>query len=232
MVGHYGLSTPGLVDQLAAIAGTMNSLYSLPKSRLSGGNNAHRHRNLPNSSISPNFLACPQFSTSFVIDVVVLIAVTGAFGFLLYPSIKFMALKSIVAIEMVFYAVRDEISHDPLIYGSLGLSMLFSCLAMWVFVMCTMSRTCRNPNCKGLRRAAEFDIQIENEDCMKSPSAPNGSSTCRFELPANRQQELEAELRKIAPPNGRVVVVFRARCGCSVRMLEVPGAKKPRKIKK
>jgi hypothetical protein len=43
---------------------------------------------------------------------------------------------------------------------------------------------------------------------------------------------LEAELKKMAPANGRAVLVFRARCGCSVGRLEVPGTKKPKKIKK
>lgn len=233
MVDHYlpsSVSAPKLVDQLAALATTMNSLYSFPKSRSSG--RAHRNRKPSNSPSCPNFPACPHVSTSAVIDVVVLIAVLGAFGFLLYPSVKFVVVELIVAIEVIFSAVKDEICHAPLIYGSLGLSVLFAALAMWALVMCTMSRLCGNPNCRGLRKAAEFDIQIETEDCVKNSSAPKYSNISLFKLPVNRQQELEAELRKMAPPNGRAILVFRARCGCSAGILEVPGPKKLLKIKK
>ncbi|KAL2492437.1 Uncharacterized protein Adt_28065 [Abeliophyllum distichum] len=53
-----------------------------------------------------------------------------------------------------------------------------------------------------------------------------------FELPRDHHRELEAELKKMAPPNGRAVLVFRARCGCSVGRMEVPGPKKSRKVKK
>jgi len=88
---------------------------------------------------------------------------------------------------------------------------------------------CGKPNCKGLRKAVEFDIQLETEECVKSSSNKRGM----FELPRVHHRELEAELKKMAPPNGRAVLVFRARCGCSVRRLVVSGPKKQqRKIKK
>ncbi|KAE8734510.1 Detected protein of confused Function [Hibiscus syriacus] len=32
------------------------------------------------------------------------------------------------------------------------------------------TRKCRNPNCKGLRKAAKFDIQLETEECVKNSS--------------------------------------------------------------
>ncbi|CAN6864968.1 unnamed protein product [Brassica oleracea] len=53
-----------------------------------------------------------------------------------------------------------------------------------------------------------------------------------FELPRDHHCELEAELKKMAPINGRAVLVFREKCGCSVGRLEVPGPKQQRKIKK
>lgn len=88
---------------------------------------------------------------------------------------------------------------------------------------------CGKPNCKGLRKAVEFDIQLETEECVKSSNNKRGM----FELPRVHHRELEAELKKMAPPNGRAVLVFRARCGCSVRRLVVSGPKKQqRKIKK
>lgn len=166
-----------------------------------------------------------------MIDIVVLIAVVGALGFLLYPYVKFIVVKLIVMIGAISYAVKDEICDAPLIYGSIGLSVSFAALATWALVMCT-TRKCENPNCRGLRKAAEFDIQLETEECVKNSSAANVSSRCLFELPIDHHRELKAGLKKMAPPNGRAVLVFRARCGCSVGRLEVPGPRRLRKIKK
>ncbi|PKI47892.1 uncharacterized protein At5g19025-like [Punica granatum] len=226
MVDHY---TPKLVDQLAVMASTLSSLDSFPKSRLN--NHAHRNRKQPSPPSCSNFPACPHISRSAVIDIVIFIAVVGAFGFLLYPYVKLVVVGSIGMIGVISYAVKDEICDAPLIYGSIGLSVFFAALATWALVMCT-SQKCGNPNCRGLRKAAEFDIQLETEDCVKNSLPPDGSKSCLFELPINHHREIEAELKKMAPPNGRAVLVFRARCGCSVGRLEIPGPKKPRKIKK
>lgn len=130
--------------------------------------------------------------------------------------------------------LRDEIYENPVIYGSLGLSMVCVAMAAWAIVMCT-TRKCGNSGCRGLWKAAEFDIQLETEECVKSANSmvkDGGVKRGLFELPRDHHRELEAELKKIAPPNGRAVLVFRARCGCSVGRMEVPGPRKARKIKK
>ncbi|KAK4772856.1 hypothetical protein SAY87_027875 [Trapa incisa] len=230
MVDHYlpgSISDPKLVDQLAVMASTLSSLDLFPKSR--ANSHAHRNRKLPNSPSCPNFPACPQITRSAVIDIAILIAVVGAFGFLLYPYIKFVVVKLILMVGAISYSVKDEFCDAPLIYGSVGFSVFFAASATCVLVMCT-SRKCENPNCRGLRKAAEFDIQLETEECVKNSSA--GSNRYLFELPINHHRELKAGLRKMAPPNGRAVLVFRARCGCSVGRLEVPGPRKLRKTKK
>ncbi|KAI3977407.1 hypothetical protein MKX01_000320 [Papaver californicum] len=71
------------------------------------------------------------------------------------------------------------------------------------------------PNCLGLRKAAEFHIQIETEDCVKKSSSSSSSVVKEgsggkglLQLSIDRHRELEAELRKITPPNGRAVLVF------------------------
>ncbi|KAJ7970996.1 Ribosomal protein [Quillaja saponaria] len=126
---------------------------------------------------------------------------------------------------------RSVVVDFVILIADLGICC--AALATWVVVICT-SRKCGNPNCKGLRKAAEFDIQLETEECVKnSPSAAkDGVKKGLFELFRDHHRELEADLKKMAPPNGRAVLVFRARCGCSVGRLEVPGPKKLRKIKK
>ncbi|CAD5321733.1 hypothetical protein ISN45_At03g000260 [Arabidopsis thaliana x Arabidopsis arenosa] len=151
--------------------------HSSPKSR----NTRNKSSSSPTCS---KFPVCDG-SQSAAIDVVILIAVITACGFLFFPYVKLITLKSI--------------------------------------------ERCGKPNCKGLRKAVEFDIQLETEECVKSSSNKRGM----FELPRVHHRELEAELKKMAPPNGRAVLVFRARCGCSVRRLVVSGPKKQqRKIKK
>ncbi|CAN1162969.1 Uncharacterized protein At5g19025 [Linum perenne] len=143
--------------------------------------------------------------------------------------------RSAAVIDVAIFIVVDEIARNPMIYGSIGVSTFCAAIGAWILLLCT-TRKCMNPNCKGLRKAAEFDIQLETEECVK---ASNGGSLVKdgvkrglFELPRDHHRELEAELKKMAPPNGRAVLVFRARCGCSVGRLEVPGAKKPKRIKK
>ncbi|KAA8547979.1 hypothetical protein F0562_004408 [Nyssa sinensis] len=114
-----------------------------------------------------------------------------------------------------------------------GLSILCAMIAILAITVCT-SRKCGKPGCPGLRKAAEFDIQLETEECVKNSSnlPKDGVKKGLFELRLDHHRELETELKKMAPPNGRAVLVFRARCGCSVGRMEVPGQKKPRKVKK
>ncbi|GMY13682.1 At5g19025 [Fagus crenata] len=220
---HSSISVCKSVDQPTAMADT--------KSRLS--NHLSRNRkttNWPNCSKIP---VCDR-SRSAVVDIVILIAVIGACSFLLFPYVKFVAVEVVKIVGVVVFLVKEEFSVAPMIYGSIGMSIFCASLAAWLVLACT-SRKCGNPNCKGLRKAAEFDIQLETEDCVKnSTNLVNGGGVKRglFELPRDHHRELEAELKKMAPPNGRAVLVFRARCGCSVGRLEVPGLKKHRKIKK
>nr|XP_009781179.1 PREDICTED: uncharacterized protein At5g19025-like [Nicotiana sylvestris] len=100
------------------------------------------------------------------------------------------------------------------------------------------SRKCENPNCQGLRRAVEFDIQLESEDCIKClPSDRDLNSSSFYDYGVKplelgeERKELEAELKRMAPRNGRTVLIFRAPCGCPAGRLEVWGNKKIRRIK-
>lgn len=95
------------------------------------------------------------------------------------------------------------------------------------------SRKCDNPQCRGLRKAVEFDIQLESEQCVKAAASPSRELPWKggVELGVDHK-ELESELRRMAPPNGRAILVFRARCGCPAARMEVMGSKKPRKSKK
>ncbi|PPD78623.1 hypothetical protein GOBAR_DD24451 [Gossypium barbadense] len=145
------------------------------------------------------------------------------------PFVTFVSLDNVIS--SAFYLFKEEIVRTPMIYASIGLDFSCAAIATWILLLCT-NRKCRNPNCRGLRKAAEFDIQLETEECVKNSNTlvKDGAKRGLFELPPDHHKELETELKKMAPVNGRAVFVFQARCGCSVGRLEVPGPKKQRKI--
>lgn len=243
---HSSISLCKSVDQSSSsMANSICSADFGSKSRqINNHNQVQRNRRTPSSSSSSssssNSLQIPPCdrSRSAMVDVVMFIAVVCAVGFLVFPYIEFLVTKSYEVGKVVVFLIKEEVSLAPWIYVSIGLSVVCAALATCAVVVCT-TRKCGNPNCKGLRKAAEFDIQLETEDCVKnstslSPSAAkDGVKKGLFELPRDHHRELEAELKKMAPPNGRAVLVLRARCGCSVGRLEVPGPKKHyRKVKK
>ncbi|XP_034922782.1 uncharacterized protein [Populus alba] len=216
----------------ASMANSVSSSEFNPKSR-HNNNHVHKNRKTVNGSNCNTVPVCDR-SQSAVIDVVILIAVIGACGFLLFPYIRIVTLGFIEFVAAIHYVVKEEVMRNPVIYGSIGISSLCAAIVAWIVILC-VARKCGNPNCKGLRKAAEFDIQLETEECVKNSNGTlvrDGLKRGLFELPHDHHRELEAELKKMAPTNGRAVLVFRARCGCSVGRLEVPGPKKTKKIKK
>ncbi|KAF2287848.1 hypothetical protein GH714_002948 [Hevea brasiliensis] len=98
----------------------------------------------------------------------------------------------------------------------------------------SLSRKCEKSGCKGLKKAMEFDLQLQTEDCVKSSGAKEiDKLPWKGGSEGNPDYEcLRAELRKMAPPNGRAVLLFRARCGCPIAKLEGWGLKKGRRHKK
>lgn len=184
------------------------------------------------ASNSPPLPPCNR-PHSAAIDVLILIAVLAASGVLLFPYAKLFC-HGVAEIGLVTLSVvKDEVGREPIVYAFLGVSFFLAVIAVWgVFQL--MDRKCDNPSCRGLRKAAEFDIQIETEECLKNPTSADKADADKgfFELSAAHHTELEAELKKMAPPNGKAVLVFRARCGCAAGRMEVWGPRKARKIKK
>lgn len=204
--------------------------HQTPKSLMANSGSSISHRRTPNSVNSPQVPTCER-SHWTVVEVVLFIAVIGACLFLFIPFIHYLITGSIKIFWTILNVVKEEISLAPSIYICIGLGFSLAALAIWGFVACTSSK-CGNPECMGLRKAAEFDIQLESEDRMKN-SPYDVVKKGLFELPRDHHRELEAELKKVAPDNGRAILILRARCGCSVGKLEVPGPKKqPKKMKK
>ncbi|KAM1112207.1 hypothetical protein EV2_046231 [Malus domestica] len=229
---HSSISVCNSVDQPnTPMADSMSLTDPSAKSRQT--NHVQGRRKIPSSPNCSKAPSCDRSRWALMIDIVLFIAVVVAFGYLLLPYVKFVSVKTIEIVKIIMYVLREEVSNAPLVYGCMGLSMCCAALAAWALLACT-SRTCGNPNCKGLRKAAEFDIQLETEECVKNSASAIKDAVKKglFELPRDHHRELEAELKKMAPPNGRAVLLFRARCGCSVGRLEVPGPKKLKRIKK
>ncbi|KAH7845371.1 hypothetical protein Vadar_001295 [Vaccinium darrowii] len=212
------------VDQQIDMSNSVNSIN--PCSKL-------RQKKAPNSANYFSIPACQQ-SRFAAIDVLILIAVIAALGFLLIPHVKLFTSYAIEFVRALVFAVKMEVSGAPVIYGCLGLSILCTVVAVLAITVC-MSRKCGRPGCRGLRKAAKFDIQLETEEFVKNSSSFVGKDGVKkgvFKLALDHHIELESELKKMAPPNGKAVLVFKGRCGCSVGRMEVPGPKKPRKVKK
>lgn len=80
----------------------------------------------------------------------------------------------------------------------------------------------------------EFDLQLQTEESVRTGS---GKEIERLPWKGGSESNpdyecLRAELRKMAPINGRAVLLFRSRCGCPVAKLEGRGPKRSRRHKK
>jgi hypothetical protein len=157
---------------------------------------------------------CDQItSLGAAIDIVILILVLGSCGFLIMPYFTFIFSQMGEVLPGLFMLIAEVICQAPIAYVS---GLLICCMS--VIFMYTVyeykSRWCDNHQCHGLCKAMEMDVQLETEQCVRTLSIPivdelpwNGS----VEL-GQDPKELEAELRRIAPPNGRAILNFRAPC--------------------
>ncbi|KAL9677512.1 hypothetical protein QQ045_005744 [Rhodiola kirilowii] len=197
-----------------------------------------RNRKTPNSIGGQKIQSCDQWQFVFV-DILLLIAVVTAVGCLLFPYAKVVILSLVGIVGVGFSLVKEEISYAPALYGSLALGMLCAGLAI-LFLLVFTDTNCGKPGCKGLRKAAAFDVQVQTEEALRNSS--NGSSSFKDVVKVGMARfrrehlrELEARLRKMAPHNGKAVLLYRSKCGCIAGKMEVAGPRtlQPRgKIKK
>ncbi|CAA2938069.1 uncharacterized protein At5g19025-like [Olea europaea var. sylvestris] len=196
----------------------------------------HHHANSPN---------CPSLcrhSPSATLDILIFIIVlfSGAFLIISYFSYLFQAFSlllppfSAIVSELYYYIISDAQSQ----YLFFGLFLLSFAIFVLFFEICYGfgSKRCGKNGCKGLKKAMEFDLQLQGEELLRSE---NKAVKDVNELPWKGDCEdnpdyecLRAELRKMAPPNGRAVLLFRAKCGCPVAKLEGWGPKRGRRHKK
>ncbi|RLN28198.1 hypothetical protein C2845_PM05G34000 [Panicum miliaceum] len=177
------------------------------------------------------FPALCDHSPLAVVDALALLASLAALAFLAAPYARMLAAEARDTVATV--ATRHPAA--PCVPLAAGVAAGAAVLA-WD-AAAHRARRCGRPRCRGLRKAVEYDIQLETEECVRGLPPPHaGGGGAAPARPASEigddHRELEAVLRKIKPPNGRTVLIFRAPCGCPKEMMEVWGAKKVRRIKK
>ncbi|KAK6913872.1 hypothetical protein RJ641_021193 [Dillenia turbinata] len=186
------------------------------------------------SSSSSTFLC--KHSPSATLDILILLVVlfAGAFLIISYFSYIFQSLS------LLFFSYFSSPSYSAvrefIIPYVLGFIVLFTFVIVVIEMCCGYrSRKCMNPGCKGLKKAMEFDLQLQTEECVKSASSNKEIDRLPWKGGSETNPDYEclrSELRKMAPPNGRAVLLFRAKCGCPVAKLEGWAPKRGKRHKK
>ncbi|XP_010551777.1 PREDICTED: uncharacterized protein At5g19025-like [Tarenaya hassleriana] len=216
------------------------------RSAVNHHNNHHHHRHNHHSSSS--LLLC-KHSPSATLDLLILVLVlfSGAFLLSSYFSYLFHSFSllsshfpslSLSSLAPLIFSDHDN-DDDPAGISPasylFAFAVFFAASIAFVDLCCgPRSRKCQNPKCKGLKKAMEFDLQLQTEECVKSGAA---KEIDRLPWKGGNENNpdyecLRAELRKMAPPNGRAILLFRSRCGCPVAKLEGWGPKRGRRHKK
>ncbi|KAJ8767528.1 hypothetical protein K2173_017597 [Erythroxylum novogranatense] len=181
-----------------------------------------------NPSSTPVSGVLCKHSPSATLDLLILVLVlfSGAFLLISYFSYIFNTLSLLLS--------PLPLNLPPASY-IIGFFAFFAAAVVVVEVCCGWrSRRCDKPGCKGLKKAMEFDLQLQSEECVRSSGSKEiDKLPWKGGTEGNPDYEcLKAELRKMAPPNGRAVLLFRARCGCPVAKLEGWGPKRGRRYKR
>ncbi|KAI4364401.1 hypothetical protein MLD38_020497 [Melastoma candidum] len=180
-----------------------------------------------------------------MVDLLFLLLLLLSSSFLITSVLSYISRS----LSLLFPSFLPSFSSLPL-FLSLPLSpfFFFSFLAFFPLIAAASSRLlsfprsrrrCHRPSCKALKRALEFDLQLQSEDQLRTGKGPVEAVE---RLPWKGGSEnnpdyecLRAELRRMAPVNGRAVLLFREKCGCPVAKLvgwgprKGPGGKKSKK---
>ncbi|WVZ98392.1 hypothetical protein U9M48_043845 [Paspalum notatum var. saurae] len=222
-------------------AAAMRPASSARSSAGGGGAGAAHHHGV---SVSPSqWTACRHTPSSATLDLLILLLVLFSLAFLLASSFAHVArsLSPLLATPPAAAALAYAAAALPYLAAAAALAAaaFFSCSRL-------PRRRCRNPRCRGLRKALEFDVQLQTEEAVRAGagSTVGGADAAMWrEIEAlpwkggqggnNPDYEcLRAELRRMAPPSGRAVLLFRNRCGCPVAKLEGWGAPKSKRRNK
>ncbi|CAH8391991.1 unnamed protein product [Eruca vesicaria subsp. sativa] len=207
------------------------------------------------SSSSTSRSTCKHSPSVATLDLLILILVLFSGAFLIssyfsylihslsllsshFPSISFSSLLPLILLFSDHDSEDDEDDDDSGISLASFLfvfAVFFAASVVFLDLCCGLrSRKCCNPKCRGLKKAMEFDLQLQTEESVETGL---GKEIDRLPWKGGSEGNpdyecLRAELRKMAPVNGRAVLLFRLRCGCPVAKLEGRGLKRSRRHKK
>ncbi|KAL4289793.1 hypothetical protein GQ457_14G013200 [Hibiscus cannabinus] len=189
------------------------------------------HQHHQNHHSNSPLLHC-KHSPSATLELLILILVLFSGTFLL--SSYFSYLFHSLSLLSPLLSTHSASFSLPFVSYLLGCSLFFVTILIYIEFCCgSRSRKCKRPGCKGLKKALEFDLQVQTEDSVKNGSKEIDLLPWKGGSEGNPDYEcLRAELRKMAPLNGRAVLLFRARCGCPIAKLEGWGANRGRRHKK
>ena len=237
---------PAAAPASAPAAAAMRPASSSRSSAGGGAAHHHGHGHHGGHSVSVSgsaWATCRHTPSSATLDLLIMLLVLFSLSFLLASSVAHVArsLSPLLATPPVAAALADAAAALPYLAAA-------AVLAAAAFLSCRRlpRRRCRNPRCRGLRKALEFDVQLQTEEAVRAGagSTVGGADAAMWrEIEAlpwkggqggnNPDYEcLRAELRRMAPPNGRAVLLFRNRCGCPVAKLEGWGAPKSKRRNK
>jgi hypothetical protein len=205
-----------------------------------GGAGARNVPAAPSAGAASSSTPCRHTPSSATLDVLILLLVLFSLAFLLASTLAPLLYSPLAAAALASASASAS--------AALPYLAAAAALAGAAFLSCWRlpRRRCRNPRCRGLRKALEFDVQLQTEEAVRSGggSTIGGADAAMWrEIEAlpwkgghggnNPDYEcLRAELRRMAPLNGRAVLLFRNRCGCPVAKLEGWGAPKNKRRNK
>ncbi|KAL1148545.1 hypothetical protein V6Z11_A10G132900 [Gossypium hirsutum] len=222
---------PSSKSTATATASSTPGAATSSATKLTGHHHHHHHHHHQNHHSHSPLLLC-KHSPSATLDLLILILVLFSGTFLLssYFSYLFHSLSLLLS---PLLSTQSASFSLPFVSYLLGCTLFFVTTLISIEFCCgSRSRKCEKPGCKGLKKALEFDLQLQTEDCVKNGSKEIDRLPWKGGSEGNPDYEcLRAELRKMAPPNGRAVLLFRARCGCPIAKLEGWGPKRGRRHK-
>ncbi|KAE9591430.1 hypothetical protein Lal_00038924 [Lupinus albus] len=172
---------------------------------------------------------CNHHSPSATLDLLILLLVLFSATFLLSSYFSYI-FSSLSLLSQSYSSFPSSSYLIPFL-----LFFLFSFIA--VTCCSSRSRKCERRGCMGLKKSMEFDLQLQTEESIRIGSSSGFGEIDKLPWKGGSEGNpdyecLRAELRKMAPPNGRAILLFRSLCGCPIAKLEGWGSKKGKRHKR
>ncbi|KAH7666945.1 Ribosomal protein L34Ae protein [Dioscorea alata] len=243
-----------MAPSLSAAASSSSSLrvryLSSPSSSSSSSSShpkpsSHTCNHSPAVILDLLFLIVTLFSSTFLIFSF-LSYLFHLLSFLLLPSFSFFfcSLSFLLPSFSFSYLFRSlsltAATPIPLLLLILLVLVLAILLLAHSFVaaLARSRRRCGKRYCEGLKQAPEVDILLQSKEAIRA-SPQDGVWREINQLPSMSgpvsdhpdYKLVTDELRRIVPPNGRAVLIFRLPCGCAISKVVIWGRNRARRTR-